>query len=164
MSWNGFSNLDLSDVEVDDYAPLETGEHEVRSTDVEIKTLGSDNKRLIVTLSEVNGAGTIKAGFNIVHRASKQAQEIGLSQLKSFLVAGGHPNPDKPGDIMTLKGLTCRIYVGMGKPYTNKEGKQVQRAEVKRFIIDEDKRAAPPSGGGAWSRSVARDIDDEIPF
>lgn len=158
--WNGFANLDLSGVVPDDFAPLGVGEHEVRCTEVEIKTgQNGKDKRVLVTLAETGGAGTIKAGFNIVHATSKQAMEIGLRQLKSFLVAGGHPNPDQPGDINSLKGLTCRVYVGMGKPYTDKEGQQKQFPEVKRFIIEGEGATS-----GAPAPSAPKKIDDEIPF
>lgn len=155
--WNGFGNLDLSGVTPDDFSPLGVGEHEVRCTDVEIKTgQNGKDKRVLVSLSATDGSGQIKAGFNIVHASSKQAQEIGLKQLKSFLVAGKHPNPDRPGDITSLKGLTCRVYIGMGKPYM-KDGEQKQYPEVKRFLIDGE-------SGGASSAPASKPIDDEIPF
>jgi hypothetical protein len=157
MSWNGFANLDLSGVEADDYAPLQTGEYDAVCTKAEIKTAANGtDKRVVVSLKDEDGAGSIAAGFNVVHRGSKQAQEIGLKQLKSFLVAGKHPTPDNPGDIESLVGLRCRIYVGMGKPYL-KDGNQVQRAEVKRFIMDGDAALKPAA-------KKAADLDDEIPF
>jgi hypothetical protein len=158
MSWNGFGNLDLSGVTPDDFAPLAVGEHEVRCTDVEILTGDNGkNKRIVATLNATNGGGTIKAGFNVVHTGSAQAQEIGLKQLKSFLVAGGHPNPDRPGDIASLKGLTCRVFVGMGKPFL-KNGEQKQYPEVKRFIIEGEGGSAPSPAPST------KKIDDEIPF
>ncbi len=160
--WNGFASLDLSGVTPDDYAPLSVGEHEVRCTDVEIVTgQNGQNKRIVASLAATDGSGSIKAGFNVVHTSSKQAQEIGLKQLKSFLVAGNHPNPDRPGDITSLKGLTCRVYIGMGKPFVGQDGTQKQNAEVKRFIIEGEDGGAPkrPAAGGQ-----KKDIDDEIPF
>ena len=50
----------------------------------------------------------------------QQAQEIGRRMFKSFLIAGGHPNPDKPGR-KNIEGLTASVYVGMGKPYQKNE-------------------------------------------
>lgn len=163
--WNGFSNLDLSDAELDDFAPLGLGEHEVRCTDVEIKSLPANGRRLILSLDATDGSGNIKAGLNIVH-SSKMAQEIARSQLKTFLTAGGHPDPDHPGDLDTLKGLICRIYVGEGKPYTNSDGKTVQYNEVKRFLLPDEvapthHASGASSGGGATKTGIS---GDEIPF
>jgi len=156
--WNGFANLDLSSVEADDYAPLTKGEYEVTCTKAEIKTAANGkDKRVVVNLKDTGGAGSIAAGFNVVHTSSPQAQDIGLRQLKSFLVSGNHPNPDKPGDIESMIGLTCRIYVDLGKPY-QKNGQTVQREEVKRFIIDGDAPAPSPQA------KKSADLDDEIPF
>lgn len=163
MSWNGFGNLDLSGVTPDDFAPLKDGEYILRSTDAEIKT-GTNNidKRLVVSFTDTGGAGSIKHGFNIVHKGSAQAQEIGQKQLKSFLVAGGHPSPDRPGDMETLKNLTVRVYVGKGKPYVGNDGQQRQNQEIKRFILPEGAGGAP--AGGSSSSAPSRDIDDQIPF
>ena len=162
MSWNGFSSLNLADVEPDDYAPLPAGEHDVECTGGEIKT-GSNgkDKRLVVSLNSVDGAGSIKTGFNLYHTGSKQAQEIGLRQLKAFLVASGHPNPDEPGDLGSLKGLRCRVYVGKGKPFIGQDGQQREPLEVKRFIIPGDAKTGTSSGSGGSSR---RELNDEIPF
>lgn len=166
MSWNGFANLDLSGVEADTYAPLSPGEYSLRCTDVELNTgpNGMD-KRLVVSLSDVNGAGSIKSNFNLVHKGSAKAQEIGLKQLKSFLLSGKHPNPDNPGDVNTLKGLIVRAYIGMGKPYIGKDGQERTSPEVKRYLLPDEVGGAAPTasqtvGGGA----PARDLNDEIPF
>ena len=160
-SWNGFSNLNLSGVTPDDYAPLTVGEFTLRSTDAEIKTAPNGvNKRLVVAFTDVEGSGSIKHGFNLVN-PSAQAQEIGKKQLKSFLVAGGHPNPDHPGDLETLKGLTVRVYVGMGKPYVGDDGQRRQNPEIKRFILDGEGAAPATPVGGAAAGGIA---DDQIPF
>lgn len=164
MSWTGFANLDLSDVEPDDYAPLGQGEYpEVETTGAEIVTGKNEkDKRLVVTLSDVGGAGSIKTHFNLVHTGSKQAQEIGRKQLKSYLLACEHPNPDQPGDLATLKGLRCGIYVGLGKPFTGNDGTQRRNAEVKRFFKKGE--TAAKTGGGEASGSKSTGIDDDIPF
>lgn len=160
--WNGFANLDLSGVTPDDFAPLGVGQHRVRSSDAQVKTSPNGaNKRVVVKLTAVSGSGAISAGFNVVHSQSKQAVEIGLAQLKSFLIAGGHPNPDNPGDIATLNGLECDIYIGMGKPYIGQDGRERTNPEVKRFIMDGDAKGDGAATGGA---TKPKTYDDEIPF
>ena len=74
--------------------------------------------------------------------------------FKSFLIAGGHPNPDKPGDVKTIEGLTASVYVGMGKPY-QKNGETKQYPEIKSF----DSASSDDS-----SSSVDDKLDDDIPF
>lgn len=161
--WNGFANLDLSGVQPDDYAPLSPGEYEVRCTDAVVKTGGNNiNKRVVATLVDTKGSGSINAGFNVVHSTSKQAVEIGMAQLKSFLMAAGHPTPDRPGDIASLKGLTCRVYVGMGKPYIGQDGRERTNPEVKRFIMPD----APDAKTVAYEaqKPHSQKFDDDIPF
>jgi len=97
--------------------------------------------------------------FNIVHTNS-QAQEIGMRQLKSFLVAGNHPNPDKPGDVGTLKNLECKIIVGMGKPWINRDNVEVTTSEIKKFMATNEQASTPT----ASAQAPAKDLDDEIPF
>lgn len=170
MSWNGFQNLDLSGVEADDYMPIsQPGLYHLRCIGYELKTGANKiNKRLVLTLEDTVGGGQLKAGFNIVHSSSPKAQEIALRQLKSFLISGGHPNPDHPGDLDTLKGLTPTAYLDFGKPYTDSDGNQRTPIEVKRFVLPgEDATPPPPSqapvaNGHAGSGGPA--LDDEIPF
>lgn len=175
MSWNGFQSLDLSGVEADNFNPItQPGLYNFNCTDVELKTGPNKvNKRLILTLVDSVGGGTLKAGFNIVHQGSPQAQEIALRQLKSFLISGGHPNPDHPGDLETLKGLTPKAYVDYGKPYIDKEtGQEKKNFEVKRFVLPGEggevasAPASNPSTSGASGGAVGsrHALDDEIPF
>ena len=149
--WNGFGGLDLSSVDSDSGpARLQPGTYEVECTGAEIKDTSTGGKMIVAEFKSTNGEGVIRSNFNVVN-ANPQAVEIGLRQLKSFLVSGGHPNPDKPKDINTLKGLKCKLNVGMGKPWRNSEGVEVQSSEVKSFMPSE------VSGGD-------KPQDDEIPF
>lgn len=161
MSWNGFGDLDLSGVKEDEgYVALEPGEHEVVCTDAKVEQIeGTNNRKLVASFKSAGGAGSIRNNFNIFH-SSSQAMEIGQRQLKSFLIAAGHPNPDKPGDVGTLVGLKCRVYVGMGKPWRDRNGNERQSPEIKRFI-NKDEATSKPSAGG---EGTARAMDDEIPF
>jgi len=156
--WNGFPSLDLSGVEEDKgYRRLEPGEYIVKCTEAKVESVGdTSNKKLVAEFSADDG--NIRHNFNI-HHSNSQAQEIGLRQLKTFLVSSGHPNPDKPGDVTSMVGLTCKVYVGMGKPWRDRNGVERQNAEIKRFM---------PVGDGQESAGASapstQDPDDRIPF
>lgn len=156
--WN-FGSLDLSGVEQDKgISRLDPGEHLVKCTDARIEPVGDTaNRKLVAEFSADDGSGTIRHNFNI-HHTNEQAQEIGLRQLKTFLVSSNHPNPDKPGDVETMKGLKCKVYVGMGKPWRDRNGVERQNSEVKRFMPVE---SASASSGTAEPK---KDFDDAIPF
>ena len=150
--WNGFTNLDLSNVG-EDVGFLDVGEHVVKCTDAEIK----DGKRpgakqLALSFESEDGTGMIRQFLNIIN-PSEQAQNIAQRQLKTFLTVAGHPSPDRPGDINSLKGLRCKITVGDGKPWTGDDGQERSYKEVKRYL--------PVTS----TASVEADtLDDEIPF
>lgn len=154
--WNGFGGLDLSGVEESSgYARLQPGTYVVESKDAEIKDTATGGKMIVVDFSSVDGHGDIRMNFNVVNK-NPQAVEIGLRQLKSFLVAGGHKNPDKPGDIATLKGLKCQIIVGMGKPWRDNDGNERQSSEIKVFQgLDT---------AASTKKETPKDMDDDIPF
>jgi len=156
--WNGFGSLDLSGVEESKGGSmLSVGTHVVKCTEADMESFGAtdSNKRLRCELVSEESAGKLNHSFNIIHTTSDMAQEIGRRMLKSFLVAGGHPNPNKPGDVKTMKGLKATVVVGMGKPYKNKNGIEVQYPEIKSFD------AAPNSSGSAPAKDT---FDDDIPF
>lgn len=155
MSWNGFGDLDLTKVEADEGSRrLGTGTYTVKCTTAKVESIGdTNNKRVVADFVDVDGAGDIRMNFN-VHHNNAQAAEIGLRQLKSFLVAAEHPSPDKPGDIGSLVGLKCQVYVGMGKPWRDNNGNERQQTEIKRFMGVEE-TAAPKK---------ANDLNDDIPF
>lgn len=157
--WNGFNSLDLSGVEEDKgFRRLEPGEHLVKCIDAKVEPVGDTNNRKLVADFESEG-GNIRHNFNI-HHTNSQAQEIGLRQLKTFLVASQHPTPDKPGDVQSMVGLTCKVYVGMGKPWRDRNGTERQNAEIKRFMAvgsesSTETESQPDKTG---------DFDDAIPF
>ncbi len=169
MSWTGFDSLDLTNVE-EQKSRLEEGRYIAVCREAKVAMQdGSSNRRVEVRLEDEAGAGDIINGFNVYH-TNEQAMEIGLRQMKSFLVCAGHPNPNKPGDISSLKGLRVGIIVGMGKPYTDNKGVERQRTEVKAFF-DPNKSAgptgpAPKSAGptGPAAKRAAGALNDEIPF
>ena len=157
--WESFGALDLSNVEGATGGRLQPGTYEVEAKKAEIETFnGSDgsvgNKRLVVEFHDVSGAGDIRENFNIHFPSSEKAENIGKSNLKSFLTAAGHPDPDRPKDIRTINGLQVSVIVGMGKPYTNKNGETRQYSEIKKFV---------PANGSA-AADTAEELNDEIPF
>ena len=156
--WNGFGDLDLANVPTDDrpeYAPiLGVGEYTAKCSSAEVQTIeGTNNKKLVLNFVDEDGAGELRANLNISH-TSQQAQDIARRQLKSFLESAGHANPDKPGDVATLVGLTCKIKVGKAKPWTNRDGKLIEGVEIKYFNPIEGKE----------NSGDASKLDDEIPF
>lgn len=153
-NWNGFGSLDLSTVEESSgYARLQPGTYVVESKEAEIKDTSTGGKMVVVDFSSVDGHGDIRMNFNVVNK-NPQAVEIGMRQLKSFLVAGGHKNPDKPEDISTLKGLKCKVVVGMGKPWQDSDNNTRQSPEIKVFQALE----------GEAEKGGKEKMDDEIPF
>lgn len=162
MSWNGFGDLDLTGVEADEGSRrLGVGTYTVKCVDAKVESINDGpNKRVVADFKDEGGAGDIRMNFNVAH-SNAQAQEIGLRQLKSFLVAAEHPSPDKPGDISSLKGLTCDVYVGMGKPWRDKDGNERQQTEIKRFLIADE---STPAAKGNAKAGGAEKLDDEIPF
>ena len=159
--WNGFGSLDLSSVEAGGGSTrLQPGTYTVKCTEAKVEAIGStSNKKLVADFVDAAGTGDIRMNFNIVHTNS-QAQEIGMRQLKSFLIAGSHPNPDKPGDVGTLKNLECKIIVGMGKPWINRDNVEVTTSEIKKFMATNEQASTPT----ASAQAPAKDLDDEIPF
>ena len=159
--WNGFGGLDLTAVENSGGGSmrLPVGKYTAKCTDAKIESIsGTNNKKLVLSFEDEGGLGDIRQNLNIHHK-SQQAQEIALRQLKSFLIASGHPNPDKPDDVQSLIGLRCQIVVGDGKPYTNKDGQNVQYTEIKYFN--------PVDGvvtDSANTKETPEKLDDDIPF
>ena len=155
--WN-FGNLNLTDVKAGG-SRLPEGVYHVQCTDARLEDGVGSNKKLVLELKAVDGSGDIRQILNIKH-TSDRAQEIALRQLKTFLVAAGHPTPDSPKDIGTLKNLECKIRVAMGNPWKNNEGKEVTSTEVKSFMpLD----AAAPSDDKTSDKSD-NIMDDDIPF
>lgn len=176
MTWNGFDSLDLSGVEASaGSSRLPPGSYNVVVESAQMA--GEGQKRMVqVKLVDENGAGDITTNFNVAN-PSAEAVRIGLSQLKGFLISAGHPNPDKPGDITSLKGLKCSIVVGMGKPWTNRDGKKVRTSEIKKFGEAGSPVSGPTPGAMAYEEvgsgnvtniasrlATGGGLDDEIPF
>jgi hypothetical protein len=174
MSWSGFGDLDLSGIQGETgSARLREGSYRVKCMKAEISAKeGSKDRGVSVEMVCQDGHGDIRHIFN-VHHQSEQAQEIGLRQLKGFLEVSGHPNPDRPGDVASLVGLECVIVVGMGRPWTDRDGKSRQNTEIKKFMPKDAPVAGPAATSAVTKRNVQAapaggvrpvDLGDEIPF
>lgn len=156
MNWSGFDSLDLSKVtKGSGSSRLQKGVHHVICTGAEVVSTASGGKMIKASLEAVDGTGEINANFNVANK-NPQAVEIGMRQLKTFLVAANHPTPDKPADINTLKGLECNVVVDLGKEWKGDDGTMRRSSEVKNFKVA---GAKAPEGSGNSS-----DLDDDIPF
>lgn len=165
-TWNGFQDLDLSNVEVTgDFVRLPVGKHIVKCHDAKVEQItGTANRRVVVEFS--NDDGGIRTNFNIYH-SNEQAQSIGKERFKKFLMKAGHPNPDKPQDVTTINGRTVGIIVRMGNPYINNDGEEVCLPEVKAFFDPNEKsESAEQTAMDAQAPlgSKPAQFDDEIPF
>ena len=158
--WNGFGGLDLSNVDANTSGGrLAKGTYTVKSSGSAIEQVGNtQNKKLVVTFTDVDGSGDIRMNFNIAH-SNEVATDIARRQLKSFLVAANHPSPNQPNDVSTLDSLECKIAVGDGKPWINSMGQEVTSTEIKKFMP-----TTAASAASAAAKPKAEIADDEIPF
>jgi hypothetical protein len=116
MATFSFANLNLSAVTAaTGGSVLQPGRYLVKVREAEV----SDNKNKngkILKVKLVCNQGVITDNINVFHE-SEQAEKIGLEQLKSLLVNSGHPSPDNPGDISSLRGLEVGIIVAQDGEY-----------------------------------------------
>ena len=140
-----FKDLDLSKVE-EETGPnslyIGVGKHEVKITDAAVEQCSNPKHYRVRVNFADKDERTIRNDFNVKNESAK-AVEIGMSQFKSLLVSAKHPNPDKPDDVTSLKGLKVMIDVKLGK----KKEDGSQYPEVKGY------------------EAVGETLgDDEIPF
>lgn len=151
-----FSNLDLSDVEASQYRPLQPGRYIFKTSKAEERH--KDGKVSIsVRLDSIEGKGGLVVFFNIVH-PSADHQRIERERLKTMLVYGEHPNPDRPGSLDSLNGLLVGAYVD------HETFQDKTNLRVKYFFDpaegegDSDKATSgAPAGAGKLE-------DDDVPF
>lgn len=108
-----FAQYDLANVKAQNFEVLPAGEYPCVVTEMkEEPTKDGTGRRVNVTLQVMSGKfqnRTILDGFNVVNKSPK-AQEIGLSQLKAFLVAVNVPNAQTAKDVM-LKHVVVKVKV-----------------------------------------------------
>jgi len=175
-SWN-FGDLDLSDSEVDSGEQrLQPGRYICEVVHAELKSVKTDAraKRLEVGFVDVSGLGSIRESINIHLPKSEEATQIGKKQLITLLTHGGHPTPERPGDIKSLVGLTVGVNVSIDK-YQDKKGEMRDGAAIDSwhpyFNPEGATNLGPkPKANGAASSSVPpteavqQSAFDDIPF
>tara|TARA_B100001094_G_scaffold100619_2_gene96769 strand:+ start:7175 stop:7711 length:537 start_codon:yes stop_codon:yes gene_type:complete len=178
MSWN-FKSLNLAHVTADGPPRTSEGDYICTITGAEIKEYNGCRTAVVVSFKTDNGFAFKE--FCTMHNTKKDDKsqngvEIGRKRLKSILEHGGHPNPDNPEDISTLKGLEVGVRLRLPK---DSEGnverwgndadgwKQsgVKPMPFGAYYSPDDMEtviaSTPVSNGHDTSQS---EIDDEIPF
>ena len=108
-----FSNLSLSGVEAAaGSSVLAPGKYVVTAKTAKVEDTKSGNGKVLKVMFSCK-EGVISDNIN-VYNPSAEATKIGLEQLKSLLVNGGHPDPDNIGahGVASIIGLTVGIVVG----------------------------------------------------
>ena len=160
MSFN-FSTLDLTEVNQESgRRTLTAGDHACRISDVKIADTRSGGKMMIIEMTG-DGGQKVNDRINIVNN-SKEAVEIGRARLKHLLEMAGHPNPNKPSDVNSIKGLSVGVHVVDGADWADQEG-------MIRKGGGEPRRSAPyfKASASASATATAKDDDgfgDGIPF
>jgi len=159
MSFN-FSSIDLTEVNQESgRRTLTAGDHACRISDVEIKDTRSGGKMLIIEMTG-DGGQKVNDRINIVNN-SKEAVEIGRARLKHLLEMAGHPNPNKPSDVNSMKGLSVGVHVVDGADWADQEG-------MIRKGGGEPRRSAPyfkAATAGVVAAAKSDDgFGDDIPF
>lgn len=121
-----------------EFKTMPDGEYKVQCTDAVLKdTKKGDGKYISVTLevlepTEFSGR-KIFTNFNVVNPNPK-AVEVGMSQLKNYLIACDFSNPNKLESIDQLVGLRC-----IAKTRIKTDPTYGDRLEVHYFLSDTKK-------------------------
>lgn len=143
---------------------LAPGDYVVKSTDAKIvKTKDKKGDRLELKFQDVKGGGTITHWINLNLPGKHEATRIGREQFKSFLYYGGHPTPNKPGDVSTYKGLVVGIRV-VATEYNGKESAEVQYVCDPAKVDPTSFTAKPEPTKVAETPFLAAVGGDSIPF
>jgi hypothetical protein len=170
MAFN-FKELSLSGVEVSTAAPiLSPGRYVVTVKNAQLKDTKNKGNAVELSMTDTNGSGSLRGWLNVFVPSSKVATRIGREQLKALLTFGQHPNPDSPGDIKTLIGLTVGISVGQDT--YEKDGVERVGSKLKGFFDPSEIEPDAKKNQSSSPRSIAptddaEDVDDlvdEIPF
>lgn len=150
---NNFADLDLSDTAAAGTV-VPPGKHVARITHAAMTK--SKAGPMLLAVSFRTKAGDIMSRFNIMH-PKEDVRELGRAQLKGMLECAGHPNPNRPGDVNSLVGLTVGLNVREQKndPSYTEVGSYFAPDKGTAQETATQMQAAQPAPGG---------IDDDIPF
>jgi len=155
-----FNELNLSGIEASGSSnTLQPGRYQCKVVSAQLRDTRSGGKQVEVTLEDVGTGGQIRHWINVHVPSSEQATRIGREQLKALLTFGGHKNPDKPGDIASLKGLMPGVSV-VSQTYT-KDGEERTGSGVKGYF---DPAEIGKSAQKKGDDKPDNDMDDDIPF
>ncbi len=120
----GFNHINLTNVSTEGSPKLKTGAHNVLVTEaVYAPNKNGSGNHVKIVMEGTETAGNQQVTFNIEHN-NPEAMKIGQQQLKTFLTAAGHPNPNNPGDINSLVNLRLKLIVEENGTYQGNDGKQ----------------------------------------
>lgn len=157
FNFNSFGDLDLTKVDASSSGTLKPGRYLCKVTEAEFKK-SAKALQVVVKLSDTASKDSIKDFINVRVFSSDEATGYGLQRLKKMLVAMGHPNPDKPGDIATLRGREIGVVVK--EDTYEKDGEKRKGSKVSYYVSpDELQGVKPAAAGGGFD-----DMPDDIPF
>lgn len=172
MSWS-FTDLNLNGVEAQKgAATLKPGRYVCEVSEAELKTTKAGGRQLFVKLNDINGGGYVADWITLTHpkaatdKGSKQAVEIGMSRLKALLLYGGHPNPDRPGDIASVNGLVVGVNVEQSEDWTDDKGvtRKGGGKPAKSGAYFSPADIGHKTSGAKPAGSKPEGVDDDIPF
>jgi hypothetical protein len=145
-----FSNLSLAGVQAATAgASVPPGKYVAKVKEVEVADTKNGNGKILKVKLTTN-KGVITDNIN-VYNTSEQAMKIGLEQLKSLLVNGGHPDPDNIGQhgVASIRGLSVGIVVG-AETYNGNQSSKVKGYMKPENVpaTDGSAPAAPAIGNG----------------
>ncbi len=142
---------------------LKPGRYLCRTSDAKVKPC-SGGMQLNWTLTAVDGSGVIQ-DFIIYHHTSAEAVRIGKDKIKAGLTFGGHPNPNKPGNVNTYNDLLVGVtVVADDNTYVDKNGVTRTRGSQVQGYFDPKELGTTTIGAAAGAARRAPAVDDEIPF
>ena len=147
---------------------LKAGDYSCKINSAEVKDTRTGGKQVVIDLKDEQSGSSIKDFINVHVPASEglsveeknnktNAQKWGREKLKALLTHGGHPSPDKPGDISSLVGLRVGVHVEKDE-YTDSTGMKREGSRVKRF------GAYFPAANGTVAETSSSTTTDEIRF
>lgn len=164
MSFN-FNELNLTDSEVSSGSViLKPGKYVAKIKDAKVSPSKKNDGSMVMSLrvEDVNGGGSINHWINILVKSSAEATRIGRSELKTMLFYGGHQNPDKPGDVSTINGLTVGVLIGEEKYM--KDGVEKSGSTVKAFIDPAEVDPSKFTPKVLPAKKQGDGFGDDIPF